>query len=145
MSILNQGTAIISDSPNNRQPNQIEKSLEQACLCARVADEYRGNDVVVLDMTQITPHYDYFVIATGNNRRQMHAIAEEVDRVLSKQGSKRMGIEGYDDSTWILQDYGDIVLQLFTEETREYYRLEELWADATVVDWQQTSANPPQQ
>ncbi len=144
MSILNQGTAIISDSPNNRQPNQIEKSLENACQCARIADEYRGKDVIVLDMTQITPHYDYFVIATGNNRRQMHAIAEEVDRVLATQGSKRMGIEGYDDSTWILQDYGDIVLQLFTEETREYYRLEELWADATVVDWQQTPANPPQ-
>jgi len=90
----------------------------------------------VLDLTGVTPIVDYFVIATGTSRRQMHAVAEEADRVLSDKGSARIGIEGYKGSTWILQDYGDVVLHVFTEETRAAYDLEHLWADSKQVDWQ---------
>lgn len=89
----------------------------------------------MLDLTQLTPIVDYFVLTTGNNRRQMHAIAEEVDRVLAEQGNQRMGLEGYRESSWILQDYGDIVLHVFDSESREVYDLENLWADAVRVDW----------
>ena len=102
---------------------------------AAVADDYRGKDTLVLDMTQVTPIVDYFVVTTGTSRRQMHAIAEEVDRVLESVGSRRIGIEGYDSSSWILQDYGDTVLHVFTTETRDLYDLEHLWADAQRVDW----------
>lgn len=115
---------------------QIERSLELAKLCARVADETRGRDIRILDLTEVTPIFDYFVICTGNSRRQMHAVAEEVDRAMKGRGSQRLGIEGYDASAWILQDYGDVVLHVFTDETRETYDLEGLWADAKVVDWQ---------
>ena len=114
-----------------------QRSLEQACLCAKVADEYRGRDTVVLDLTGITPIVDYFVLTTGTSRRQMHAIAEEVDRVLASQGSGRIGLEGYDSNCWILQDYGDIVLHVFTDETRTIYDLENLWSDARRIDWKQ--------
>jgi ribosome-associated protein len=91
---------------------------------------------LVLDLTKITPIADYFVLTTGTSRRQMHAIAEEVDRVLEAAGSSRIGLEGYDNSTWILQDYGDVVLHVFTAETRALYDLEHLWADAPRIDWQ---------
>jgi ribosome-associated protein len=104
-------------------------------LCARIADDYRGKDTVVLDLTEITPIVDYFVISTAANRRQMRAIAEEVDRVLSERGSQRLGIEGYESDSWILQDYGDIVLHIFTAEARAVYDLERLWADARRVEW----------
>jgi len=67
----------------------------------------------------------------------MHAIAEEVDRVLQGEGSNRIGLEGYQNSNWILQDYGDIVLHVFTAETRTVYDLEHLWADAAQVDWRE--------
>jgi ribosome-associated protein len=112
------------------------RSLSHACLAAGVCDEFRGEDTVVLDLTDVTPLFDYFVITTGRNRRQMHAIAEEVDRALTEAGSERMGLEGYTESSWIVQDYGDVVLHVFTPEARELYDLEHLWADAGRVDWQ---------
>ena len=120
-------------------PDDVERDpavLRQACLAASVCDDYRAEDVVVLDLTGITPLFDYFVVATGSSRRQMHAIVDEVDRVLKSGGSKRKGIEGYDESTWIVEDYGDIVLHLFTDETRGKYDIEGLWADAPRVTWQ---------
>ena len=112
------------------------EGLRQACLAARVCDEYRAGDIVVLDLTGITPLFDFFVIATGTSRRQMHAVAKEVDKALKGAGSKRGGREGYDESYWIVEDYGDIVLHVFTEEARENYDLEGLWADAPRVNWQ---------
>jgi len=112
-----------------------ETALRQACESARIARDYRGEDTVVLDLRELTPIFDYFVISTGSSRRQMHAIAEEVDRVLSAEGSSRQGIEGYRESSWILQDYGDIVLHVFDHDCRERYALESLWADAKKVDW----------
>lgn len=121
------------------------QSRELALLCAKVADDYRGGNVVVLDLTSVTPIFDYFVIATGTSRRQMHAVAEEVDRVLSERGSKRLGIEGYDVSQWIVQDYGDVVLHVFSDEARQLYDLENLWADAARVDWRDALGIPAEQ
>ncbi len=90
----------------------------------------------MLDMTNVTPIVDYFILTTGSSRRQMHAVAEEVDRVLeAEEGSQRIGLEGYESNSWILQDYGDIVLHIFSPEARSLYELERLWADALPVDW----------
>jgi ribosome-associated protein len=104
-------------------------------MIARIADEFRCTDVVLLDLTGVTPVVDYFVIATGTSRRQMHAVAIEVERILKAAGSRRIGIEGFETSTWILEDYGDVVLHLFTDEARSVYNLESLWADAAKLDW----------
>ena len=79
-------------------------ALDRACLCARVAADNKGRDVVVLDMREVTPIYDFLVLATGASRRQMHAIAEEVDAALRDAGDRRLGIEGYQASRWIVQD-----------------------------------------
>jgi ribosome-associated protein len=109
-------------------------SLQLATAAARVAIDNNGTDVMVLDVCDQTALFDYFVLATGTSRRQLHAISEEIDDVLEKQmGDKRLGIEGYEDSRWIVLDYGSVVIHLFDEETRSYYDLESLWADAMVV------------
>ena len=115
---------------------QVAESLRRACLSARIADDYRSKDTLVLDMTNVTPIVDYFILTTGSSRRQMHAVAEEVDRMLeAEEGSQRIGLEGYESNSWILQDYGDIVLHIFSPEARSLYELERLWADAPPVDW----------
>lgn len=111
-------------------------SLDRACLCARVAVENKGRDVVVLDMRGITPLYDFFIIATGSSRRQIHTITEEIDAALRERGDTRIGIEGYEASSWVVQDYGDLMAHVFNPQTREYYAIEDLWADAPRIDWE---------
>ena len=119
-----------------RTTDQLQRSLEAAQKVARICDDYRGRDTLILDLTGITPICDYFVITTGGNRRQIHAIADEANRMLKESGSRRMGREGYDESSWVVQDYGDVVLHVFTPETRQLYDLENLWADAPRVEWE---------
>ena len=109
---------------------------DRAVLCARVAEDNKARDVLVLDMRGITPIYDYVVLATGASRRQIHTLAEEIDAALRALGDRRSTIEGYEASNWVVQDYGDLVVHVFDPDTREYYALEELWADAPRVDWQ---------
>jgi ribosome-associated protein len=110
--------------------------MERALLCARVAEENKARDIRVLDMRAITPMYDFFVIATGTGRRQLHAIVEEVDAALRAEGEKRLSIEGYESSKWIVQDYGDVVVHVFDPASRDYYDLDQLWADAPRLDWE---------
>src|SRR5205823_7204157 len=83
---------------------------DRACLCARVAADYKARDVVVLDMRGITPLYDFVVLATGTSRRQIHTLAEEIDAALRAEGDSRLTIEGYEESRWVVQDYGDVVV-----------------------------------
>ncbi|HJT76555.1 MAG TPA: ribosome silencing factor [Gemmataceae bacterium] len=108
---------------------------DRACLCARVAADNKARDVVVLDMRGITPLYDFFVLATGTSRRQIHTLAEEIDAALREEGDRRLTIEGYEESRWVVQDYGDVVVHIFDPEARTYYDVEELWADAPRVAW----------
>lgn len=90
----------------------------------------------MLDTRAQTPLFDYFVIATGSSRRQLHAMSEEIDhRLQDELHDRRLGIEGYEESRWIVLDYGNVVIHLFDEDTRQYYRLEELWADASRVNF----------
>jgi ribosome-associated protein len=111
-------------------------ALERAQLCARLAADNKGRDILILDMRGITSLYDYFVLITGASRRQIHTIAEEVDAALTQAGDRRLSIEGYESSKWVVQDYGDMVVHVFDPNTREYYSLEELWADAPRVGWE---------
>ena len=111
-----------------------DRSLQLALTAAKVAEENRGRDIVILDMRELTSIFDYFVLATGSSRRQLHAISEEIDHTLEETlGDHRLGIEGYVEGRWILLDYGDVVVHLFDEEAREYYALEQLWCGAKEV------------
>jgi ribosome-associated protein len=113
---------------------QAERSYQLAMAAARTAADNNGQNIKVLDMRRITPVFDYFVIVTGNSRRQLHAISDEIERVLKQDlKDKRMGQEGYDDSKWILLDYGNVVIHMFDAETREFYALEDFWSEAADV------------
>jgi len=113
------------------RPHGTAESRKLAAAAARVALENNARNVVVLDVCGQSSEFDLFVLATGQSRRQLHAISEQIDDALQKQmGDKRMGIEGYEESRWIVLDYGNVVIHLFDEETREFYDLESLWADS---------------
>ena len=117
--------------------HQADRSFELARAAARTAEENEGRDIIVLDMRDLTPLFDYFVVATGTSRRQLHAMSEEIDHMREDElGDKRMGIEGYQESRWILLDYGTVVIHLFDEASRLYYALETLWAEAKNVAWE---------
>jgi ribosome-associated protein len=116
---------------------QALSSFERACLAARVASENKGQNIQVLDMRPITRLYDFFVLITGTSRRQIHTLSEEIDAALSRAGDTRLSIEGYEASKWVVQDYGDVVVHVFDPDARQYYALEELWADAGQVEWEE--------
>jgi ribosome-associated protein len=112
-----------------------EDSKAWALIAARAADSKKASDVVVQEMRKALLITDYFVIATGANNRQVDSIAEAIEEALRKEaGIKPIGREGLDEQTWILLDYGDIVVHVFQPELREFYRLESLWSDAPFVD-----------
>jgi len=126
------GSPSEADSSTLKHSN---RSLELALAAARTAADNRGQQIEVLDLRGITPIFDYFVIVTGTSRRQLHAISAEIDNTLEGDlNDRRQGIEGYNDSRWILLDYGTVVIHLFDQETRDYYDLENLWAGAPKVD-----------
>jgi ribosome-associated protein len=124
-------TLAVTSSPTTTLP----PALDRALLCARVGEENKAKNVLVLDMRGITPLYDFFVLLTGASRRQIHTIAEEIDAAMRAAGDERLSIQGYQASRWVVQDYGDVVVHVFDADARSYYDLEELWADAPRVDW----------
>ena len=110
-------------------------SLEQARRIAALAQEKLAEDVVILDMRPVCTFTDYFVIATGRNPRQTAAIWDEVHgRMKHEQHLLPRTIDGKLEGTWILADYLDVVLHVFTPEARDYYKLEELWNDVPEVE-----------
>lgn len=115
-------------------PATVADSIANAKLAARSAAENKGQDIVLLDVSKQTSIFDCFLIVTGTSRRQLHAIAEEIHRLLKQHGEVRLSLSGYDESRWIAIDYGGIVIHLFDEECRQFYDLEGLWADSERVD-----------
>lgn len=117
-------------------PERVARALELARACARIADDNRGKDILLLDLREATPLVDFFVIATATSRRQGRAIADEIDHEMKQRQERKLGIEGSEEGRWVLIDYGDFVVHVFSPEAREYYALEEIWGDAPRVDWQ---------
>jgi ribosome-associated protein len=103
---------------------------EQARRIAALTQDKLGRDVVILDMQPVCAYTDYFVVVTGNNARQTKAIWDEVHgRMKHDHGLLPRSSDGEREATWIVADYVDVVLHVFTPEAREYYRLEDLWDD----------------
>ena len=125
-----------SDSTRGRvPPEQLARSLAMARAAVRAAAENRGQDILLLDLSEQTSMFDFFVIASGASRRQLAAMSGEIDRVLKQEfQERRLSISGYDESRWIVLDFGGLVVHLFDEETRAFYDLESLWADGKQVD-----------
>ena len=105
-------------------------SIEQARRIAALAQEKLARDVVILDMQPVCSYTDYFVVATGTNPRQTKAIWDEVHARLKKDDRLLpRSVAGEREATWIVADYLDVVLHVFTPEARDFYRLEDLWGD----------------
>ncbi len=127
-------TCVTSRENSPASESSSETGRVRAITAARVAAETRGSDLVVLDLRKLTPVFDYFVIATGTSRRQIHAMADEIELVLKQQfGDLKRGSEGYEEGRWIVLDYGDLVVHLLDAEAREFWDLEGLWSDARRV------------
>ena len=119
-------------------PQTVADSIENAKLAAHAAAESKGQDIVLLDVSKQTSIFDCFLIVTGTSRRQLHAIADEIHRILKERGETRLSVSGYDESHWIAIDYGGIVIHLFDDDSRKFYDLEGLWADSDRIDLSET-------
>ena len=111
-----------------KKDNSGEK--EFALAAAKLAAGRHCADIVVLDLTGISPATDYFVIATGTSDRQMRTVADEISETARDMGLQRFGRAGYDQARWILLDFINVVVHIFDSEYRDYYDLELLWGDA---------------
>ena len=107
-----------------------------AATAARAADSKQGTETVVLRVGEVLGITELFVLTTAANSRLVRAIAEEVEeRVAEGGGPRPLRVEGLDDLTWVLLDYGDFVVHVFRDETRGFYDLDRLWADVERIDW----------
>ncbi len=100
----------------------------------RAAESKQATNIRVLDLTAVTTFCDYFIICTAANSRQMQTITDEIAIQMKKRGEPANSIEGYEQGEWILTDYSDIIVHVFNERSREFYDLDRLWKNGTVVD-----------
>jgi len=101
-----------------------------AMAVAKAALDKKAEDVIVLDVRGLTGYADYFVVMTADSDRQASAIADHVEQSMKSAGISKVGVEGYETGRWILIDYGDVVAHVMSKESRGFYDLEGLWADA---------------
>jgi ribosome-associated protein len=109
-------------------PNDVRVSL-------KASQAKKGEGMVILDLKSISSFTDYFVIMHGNSKRQNMAICENVERELKEKDIRPESIEGRENAEWILMDYGNFIIHIFSKEAREYYSLEKLWGDAPKLDF----------
>jgi ribosome-associated protein len=122
-------------------PDQTLEPLDQARRIAGLAQEKLAEDVVILDMRPVCSYTDFFVICTGRNARQTKAIWDEVhERLKHDERALPQHVEGERDGSWIVADYLDTVLHVFTPESRDFYRLEELWGDVPSITFASATA-----
>ena len=108
---------------------------ETSLLIAETIDAKKGRDILILDISEKSGFADYFVIATANNLRLLEALSDEVEDRMADEGRIVSHIEGKGESGWILMDFGDIIVNLFTPEQREHYAIERIWKDCREVEF----------
>ena len=107
----------------------IEQSREMAKLACEALADKKGEDIRVIDIAGISVLADYFIIASGSNKNQVQALADNVSEALGKAGYSPKQVEGYQSASWILMDYTDIIVHVFSEDDRLFYDLERIWRD----------------
>ena len=122
----------------NKQPRVPEartlETEEAVTIAARAASDKKATDLVVLDLRTAASFTEYFLICTGSSTRQVQAVSNAVEESLLKSGKRPLHIEGYSSAEWILLDYGDFIVHVFSQASRRFYDLERLWRDAPRVD-----------
>lgn len=118
-------------------PNRQEDAIIEAATLARravtVAEDKQANDIIMLDLRGLTTIADYFVLCTAESERQIRAVVSAIDEELVKSGARNPKIEGSAETGWVLLDFSDIIVHVFSPEQREFYRLERLWKQAQPV------------
>ena len=109
-----------------------EKMMAQ--IACKAVDDKKGQDIKVIDIHNVSVIADYFVIASGTNSNQVQAIVDNVEEQLGRAGFEAKQIEGNRNSSWILMDYGDVIVHVFDEESRLFYDLERIWRDGKVLE-----------
>ena len=109
-----------------------EKMMAQ--IACKAIDDKKGQDIKVIDIHSVSVIADYFVIASGTNSNQVQAIVDNVEEQLGRAGFEAKQIEGNRNSSWILMDYGDVIVHVFDEENRLFYDLERIWRDGKVLE-----------
>lgn len=112
----------------------MTRELEMTRLACKALDDKKGLDIKIIDIHDVSVIADYFVIASGTNQNQVQAMADNVEETLGKAGYEPKQIEGSRNSSWILMDYGDLIVHVFDEENRLFYDLERIWRDGKVLD-----------
>lgn len=107
--------------------------MEAARRAVEVASDKQAEDIVLLDLRGICPFADYFVICNGGSERQMKTIAEEIDAALGQSSVRLYRREGTEESGWVLLDFGDLIVHIFSPGQREFYQLDRLWSQATAL------------
>ena len=106
-------------------------------LAAAAADDKKADDVIIIDVGDVFAVSDYFLIASGSNPRQVHAIVDGIEEQLTSAGGpKPVRVEGKEEREWVLMDYGAFVVHVFHQEQRDFYQLEKLWGDRPRVEWE---------
>lgn len=109
-------------------------SREQAMLAAKVLDNKKAQDIVIIDIAEKSSFADYLIVAGGGSERQTLALTDDVEDAMAKEGIFPKGIEGKSSPGWILMDFGDIIVNILTRESREKYDIEKVWGDCTFID-----------
>lgn len=110
-----------------------KKAKEMARLAYQALEDKKAEDIRVINIEKVSVLADYFLIATGMNKNQVQAMADNVDEVLHKAGYPAKQTEGYQSANWILMDYGDIIVHVFDRENRLFYDLERIWRDGETI------------
>ncbi len=118
-------------------PTRIEVARQRAVRCAQIVEDGRARDICLLDVRTATPLVDFMVLATADSRRQTQAIAEEIRVTMKQAGEPPLGIEGLEEGRWVLLDFSDYVVHLFSPDARDYYALDDLYGDADPIAFSQ--------
>jgi ribosome-associated protein len=133
--VVRYGQEYVLNEVDVNPTSAIETTTPSWLIAVRAAESKKASDIKVLDLTGITSFADYFVICTGNNQRQVQAISDEVNlQVKHQAGEIPVSVEGYAQAEWVLADYGDLLVHIFSPKSREYYGLERLWRNAKQVE-----------
>jgi len=119
---------------NKIQEDTIQEALTLAQKVVEILEDKKGEDILLLDIHEVASFTDYFVLCSGPSERTLKALAGEVQRKLKNEDSRRaLSVEGDPEGGWILVDYGDVILHIFSPAVRSYYQLEDLWRDGKVL------------
>lgn len=112
---------------------------ELAAMIVEALEDKKAEDIQIIDISKVSVIADYFIIASGNNRSQVQALADNVDETCTRAKCPAKQMEGYDSANWILMDYHDVIVHVFSKEDRLFYDLERIWRDGIFIDKKQLS------